>query len=257
MPKRPPAPIYIRIDTQEQRSGIPDLLAAMPLVHIEVAPLRVGDYDVGGNPRRVFERKTGSDFLGSLAQGRLFAQLTALRKSRFAPVLLLEGDPLLVSGSQMRPESIRGALAYIAAILRVPILPSSGPEDSTRLVYAVAKRCQVGKGHGRVEQAAHGPPAGRRRATQSEQQMQILLALPGLGPVTARAVCARFRSLHDLLNANAAQLATVPGVGPLRAAALEQLLHVALPTSHDALTSKRGEGVQMRATYTIKEQELK
>ena|SRR5438045_3642005 len=93
MPKRPPAPIYIRIDTQEQRSGIPDLLAAMPLVHIEVAPLRVGDYDVGGNPRRVFERKTGSDFLGSLAQGRLFAQLTALRKSRFAPVLLLEGGP--------------------------------------------------------------------------------------------------------------------------------------------------------------------
>jgi ERCC4-type nuclease len=87
--------------------------------------------------------------------------------------------------------------------------------------------------------------------------MHILLALPGIGHVTARAVCARFRSLHDLLNADAAQLATIPGVGPLRAAALEQLLHVALPTSHDVLTSKSGEDLQTQATYNINEQELR
>src|SRR5260370_23975934 len=155
MPKHPPSPIHIRIDTQEQRSGIPALLAAMPQVHIGVTPLRMGDYDVGGDPRRVLERKTARDFLSSLSQGRLFAQLTALRKSRFAPILLLEGDPLRVNHSQMRPESIRGALAYITAILRVPILPSSGPADSAHLVYAAAKQCQVWH-------ASPGPAAGRR-----------------------------------------------------------------------------------------------
>ena len=68
MPKHEPVPIHIRVDTQEQRSGIPALLAAMPQVHIEVVPLHMGDYDVGGDPCRVFERKTGSDFLCSLAQ---------------------------------------------------------------------------------------------------------------------------------------------------------------------------------------------
>ncbi len=213
MPKHPPAPIHIRIDTQEQRSGIPALLAAMPQVRIEVIPLHMGDYDIGGDPCRVFERKTGSDFLCSLAQGRLFPQFTALRKSGFAPILLLEGDPLCAGHSQMRPESIRGALSYITAILRVPILPS-----------AAAKQCQIGH-------ATHGPAAGRRRASLSEQQMQIMLSLPGVGPATARAVCARFGSLHDLLNADAAQLSTVPGVGPSLAAALEQLLHAALPSS--------------------------
>src|SRR6266699_2029328 len=224
MPKHEPVPIHIRIDTQEQRSGIPALLAAMSQVHIEMAPLGMGDYDVGGDPRRVFERKTSSDFLSSLAQGRLFAQLTALRKSRFAPILLLEGDPLRAGHSQMRPESIRGALSYITAVMRVPILPSSGPADSAHLVYAAAKQCQIGH-------ATHGPAAGRRGSSLSEQQMQIVLSLPGVGRATARAVCARFRSLHDLLNADAATLATVPGVGPSRAAALEQLLHAALPSS--------------------------
>jgi Fanconi anemia group M protein len=251
-----PVPIQIRIDSQEQRSGIPSLLAAMPQVHVELTPLRMGDYVVGGDPCRIFERKTGSDFLCSLAQGRLFPQLTTLLKNRFAPILLLEGDPLDASHSQMRPESIRGALAYIAAILRVPILPSSSPTDSAYLVYAVAKRCQVGKVHGRLEQTALSPPVGRRRATQSEQQMHILLSLPGIGQVTARAVCARFRSLHDLLNADVTQIAMVPGVGPLRAAALEQLLHVALPTSHEVLTSKSAEVVQTQAAYNIQEQKL-
>jgi ERCC4-type nuclease len=169
MPKHEPAQIHIRIDTQEQRSGIPTLLATMPQVDIEVIPLRMGDYDVGGDPRRVFERKTGSDFLSSLAQGRLFAQLAA------------------------------------------------------HLVYAAAKQCQIGH-------ATPGPAAGRRGASLPERQMQIVLSLPGIGPVTARAVCARFRSLHDLLSADAAQLSTVPGVSPTRAAALEQLLHAALPS---------------------------
>ncbi len=61
--------------------------------------------------------------------------------------------------------------------------------------------------------------------------MQIVLSLPGIGLITARAVCARFRSLHDLLSADAAQLSTVPRVGPSRAAVLEQLLHAALPSS--------------------------
>ena len=251
-----PVPIHMRIDTQEQRSGIPDLLATMPQVHVEVIPLQMGDYDVGGDPCRIFERKTGSDFLCSLAQGRLFPQLAALLKSRCAPILLLEGDPLRASHSQMRPESIRGALAYIAATLRVPILSSSGLEESAHLIYAVAKRCQIGNVHGRVGQAAHGPPAGRRRATQAEQQMHILLSLPGIGPATARALCARFCSLHELLDADAAQLVQVPGVGPARAAALEELLHVALPTSHDALTSQRGKDVPMPATSNVKGQAL-
>src|SRR3989442_10603057 len=232
MPPYPLVPIHIRIDSQEQRSGIPDLLAALPQVYIDVIPLRVGDYDVGGDPCRVLERKTGSDFLSSLAQGRLFAQLTALCKSRFAPILLLEGDPLRVGHSQMRPESIRGALAYITAILRVPILPSSGPADSAQLVYAAAKQCQVGH-------ATSGPAGGRRRASLSEQQMQIVLSLPGVGRATARAVCARFGSLHDLLNADAAPLARVSGVSPGRAAALEHRVDATLRSAEAGATGER------------------
>src|SRR5260370_42373860 len=65
-----PVPIHIRIDTQEQRSGIPDLLAGMPQVHVEAIPLCMGDYDVGGDPCRIFERKNGSDVASTLVRAR-------------------------------------------------------------------------------------------------------------------------------------------------------------------------------------------
>jgi ERCC4-type nuclease len=142
------------------------------------------------------------------------------------PLLLLEGDPLRTGRSQMRPEAIRGALTYLAAILHIPILPSSGISDSAFLLYSSAKQCQVGA-------AVPGPAVGRRGASLSEQQMQVLLSLPGIGQVTARALRARFGSLHELLNADADTQATVSGVSPARATALVQLLHAALTTPED------------------------
>jgi hypothetical protein len=45
---------------------------------------------------------------GHHAAGAHRGDPTALRKSRFAPILLLEGDQLRVDRSEMRPESIRG-----------------------------------------------------------------------------------------------------------------------------------------------------
>ncbi len=221
--KNTPTPILIRVDTQEQRSGIPGLLAAMPQVQVEETQLQVGDYDVGGDPRRVVERKTATDFLISLQQGRLFEQFAALLATDFAPLLLLEGDPLRVGRSQMRPEAIRGALTYLSAILHVPILPSGGTSESAFLLYSAAKQCQVGY-------STPGPAVGRRGASLSDQQTQVLLSLPGIGPATVRALRAYFNSLHELLNADAVTLATVPGVSPAKATALVQLLHAAFST---------------------------
>ena len=197
MPKHEPAPIHIRIDTQEQRSGIPALLAAMPQVHIEVIPLRMGDYDVGGDPRRVFERKTGSDFLSSLAQGRLFAQLTALRKSRFAPILLLEGDPLRAGHSQMRSESIRGALVvhHRCHARADPVQQWTGNIPRN---WSMRQQNSARSGT-RLTALRQGPvgllcPSGRCRSCCP---CRVSVPSPRAQYAT------RFRSLHDLLSADA------------------------------------------------------
>ena len=86
----------------------------------------------------------------------------------------------------------------------------------------MARQIQIGY-------AAPGPAVGRRGASLSEQQMGVLLSLPGIGPATARALRARFGNLHELLNADAVTLSTVPGISPAKATALVQLLHAAFP----------------------------
>jgi len=165
----------------------------MPQVQLERVQLEVGDYDVGGDPRRVVERKSASDFVISIEDGRIFSQLTALLATDFAPILLLEGDPLHVR-SQMRPEAIRGAMTYVVGVLGVPVLPSSRPENTAWLLFSLAKQLQVGY-------STPGPAVGRRGMSLPAQQMQVLLALPGVGQSTARALCKRFGSLHDVLTA--------------------------------------------------------
>lgn len=120
MPKSLPTPTHIRIDIQEERSGIPALLADMPQVKAESVQLEVGDYDVGGDPRRVIERKSASDLVLSIEDGRLFEQLNALLKSSFAPILLLEGDPHSVRSSRCAPKpyEARSATSPLSSVCR-------------------------------------------------------------------------------------------------------------------------------------------
>jgi ERCC4-type nuclease len=76
---------------------------------VEIAPLPVGDYEPGGNPLRVAERKTAPDLVASNADLHLFAQAEALLSSGVAPLIVLEGDWSQVPG-WMDPNAVRGAL---------------------------------------------------------------------------------------------------------------------------------------------------
>ncbi|MEM4898761.1 MAG: ERCC4 domain-containing protein, partial [Pyrobaculum sp.] len=51
--------------------------------------LEVGDYSAGGF---IFERKSVSDFVNSIIDGRLFSQLERLRNSEMRSVVIIEGD---------------------------------------------------------------------------------------------------------------------------------------------------------------------
>ena len=65
--------------------------------------------------------------------------------------------------------------------------------------------------------------------------MHVILSLPGIGSATARTLMTRFRSLHELLNADAAHLSTIPGISPTRNVALVQLLQAAFSPSDNGV----------------------
>ena len=63
--------LRIVIDEREKKSGIPDLLKGIG-ISLEIKMLPVGDYIVA--PETVVERKTISDLVSSIFDGRLFDQ---------------------------------------------------------------------------------------------------------------------------------------------------------------------------------------
>ena len=71
-------------EREEKKSGIPKLLSSIG-VKTEIKTLPIGDYIVA--PETVVERKTISDLLSSIFDGRLFDQCNRLTKHYQHPYL--------------------------------------------------------------------------------------------------------------------------------------------------------------------------
>ncbi|XP_076997871.1 DNA repair endonuclease XPF isoform X2 [Tamandua tetradactyla] len=80
----------IVVDVREFRSELPSLIHRRG-IDIEPVTLEVGDYIL--TPEMCVERKSISDLIGSLNNGRLYSQCVAMSRYYQRPVLLIEFDP--------------------------------------------------------------------------------------------------------------------------------------------------------------------
>ncbi len=85
------------------------------------------------------ERKTAHDFLVSIMDGRLFNQVSDLKKHCSNPLLIIEGNPYRTE-IQFDRRAVQGALVSMQAIWYVPTLfPRSVEETREILVEGVLK----------------------------------------------------------------------------------------------------------------------
>lgn len=194
---------------RESRGGLIERLRAAGLP-VEVRRLEVGDIAIG--ERLVIERKTASDLLESLRDGRLFRQ--GWRLSRCArPLLLIEGDPWeLVHCDEAA--HVRGALLSLLLGSRIPVAQTGSLEETVALIVHAAlqeERRRRRRARWKAEQAGgpKPPPPPDARA--------LLEALPDVGPARAAALVARFGSVRAVAAADVDALTQVAGIGPITA----------------------------------------
>lgn len=207
--------VRIVVDVQEQRSGIPGLLRGLG-AEVEVISLTAGDYVLGADT--LVERKEVLDLHSAVRRGHLWAQLAKLRAGCSFPYLLVEGRDLDGGRRGLHPNAIRGAcLAVIDQ--GVALLRSDGRADSARWLHRLAVRCQ------REAQAAELPPLVPRPTLPPESVPEaMLVAVPGISTVTARALLDRFGTLSGVASAPSESLLEVPGIGRERARSLAEAL---------------------------------
>ncbi|MFQ5435451.1 MAG: ERCC4 domain-containing protein, partial [Anaerolineae bacterium] len=184
--------IKIIADDRERNGGVISVLRADGRCDIKTQRIPVGDYLI--DERVLVERKTLPDLLASIKDGRLFRQALRLVEAESWCVIVLEGTARDLPDSVMRREAVQGALITLALYLGIPLLRSTGPDETARLLIYIARQGRTFSGdgpnrHGRL-------PRGKRRL-----QIYILQGFPGIGPRRAARLLERFGTLDRILTA--------------------------------------------------------
>jgi len=201
------------IEVDDRESGSPMLPALRECAdfHVTVARLPLGDYRVDG--RFLFERKTLTDLVVAIKDGRLFRQALKLCATKLQPAIILEGTSRDLANCGMRWEAIQGALVTVSLFCGVPLLRARTPEETVRTMLFAARQ-------GRTFASGALPRRGRRPRGKRARQLYILQGFPGIGPERAHRLLERFGSVETIMRATAEDLRSVEGVGECIASAL-------------------------------------
>ena len=235
------------VDHRERCSLLAGRLAGDPAWSVAFAHLDVGDYLIDG--RVLIERKSLADLAESIKDGRLFRQTLRLAavvrqqsrataaSSRASPsgdghliddapstdgrrepargagnpqwmcALLIEGTAADLRCSKMSGASLRAALATVSLFFGIPVLRSTNSAESAELLESIANQNAT---------IANGglPRMGVRPKGKRGLQLHLLQGLPGIGPERAARLLDHFGSVRAVMAADAAELRTVPGIGP-------------------------------------------
>ena len=201
------------IDERERKSGIPDLLKQIG-VKVEMMNLPVGDYIVASET--VVERKSVSDFISSVFDGRLFDQCNRLKEHFEHPTIIIEGNVDEIDKITENPLVFYGAMSSVVLDFKIPVIPTPNASHTAKLLISMCAR------QGTVK----GPflKKIRKSGDLQQQQLSILCSLPGVGEKLASRMLEKFGSPSSSLNASSVELSKISGMGETRAHKIRKIL---------------------------------
>ena len=210
--------LKITADYREKTSGLIDLLKYRDVV-VELKSIPYGDYII--NDVITVERKTAKDFLISIIDGRLFKQLSNLKKYCKNPIILIEGNPYKTEHKFDRM-AIKGALISAQTIWYVPVIFSRSKEDSRDILLMISRQ---------IETCIDVVPlrGGYRPKRLKSKQLYILQGLPQVGPKLAKRLIKHFKSVSNVMHASVQALSEVDGIGKVTAEKIQEVLDAEVP----------------------------
>jgi DNA excision repair protein ERCC-4 len=201
------------VDERERKSGIPDLLKEVG-VKVELKNLPIGDYIVASET--VVERKSIYDFISSVFDGRLFDQCNRLKEHYESPAIIIEGNIDEIDKITENPLVFYGAISSVVLDFKIPVVPTPNASHTAKLLIAMCAR----------QDSMKGPflKKIRKSGDLNNQQLSVLCSLPGIGEKLATRMLERFGSPNNSLNASAADLSKIQGMGDARARKIRKIL---------------------------------
>lgn len=201
-------------DNREKSSGLPNLLSVKG-IDVKMHQLSVGDYIIDNDI--IIERKTNIDFVQSIITGRLFNQCARLRKTGMIPLIIVEGNPF-ETRHNLKPEAIKGALLAVSLSWQIPIIRSSGKEDTVRLIIMAAKQ--------QINPPTFIHRTGKKPKKVQRQQHYFIESMPGVGHELAQRLLTHFSTIKKIVTANVSSLEKVEGIGKMKATKLYEFFRM-------------------------------
>jgi len=188
----------IEIDTREKNSLIPSELIALKQ-KIEFKTLPIGDYIINNT---AIERKTIQDLKSSIINKRIFSQLENIKKYPRA-LLIIEGLENSPYNSQIISDNaFRGFILSSSLNLKVPIIFTQNEKD-TALHLALLARQKA-----KTELSLRPSPNFK---TEKERAQYILEGFQNIGPIKAKKLITKFKTLKSIFNATSQDLQEILG----------------------------------------------
>jgi Fanconi anemia group M protein len=159
------------------------------------------------------ERKKASDFEQSIIDGRLFTQAEKLKNEFKKPLIVIIGNDF----ERIKPKALSGAFISLIVDYSIPLVFLNNEEEFAEFISKIVER--------------EGKPVKERKTNFSRkntdfklQKINVVEALPGVGPQLARKLLQKFKTLKNLFNADEKQLMEVEGVGKIKAKKIKDLI---------------------------------
>ncbi|XP_073071646.1 DNA repair endonuclease XPF isoform X2 [Manis javanica] len=228
----------IVVDMREFRSELPSLIHRRG-IDIDPVTLEVGDYIL--TPEMCVERKSISDLIGSLNNGRLYSQCISMSRYYKRPVLLIEFDPSkpfsLTSRGALHQEISSSDLSSKLTLLtlhfpRLRILWCASPHATAELFEELKQNKPQPDAT-----TAMAVTADSETLPESEKYnpgpQDFLLKMPGVNAKNCRSLMSHVKSIAELASLPQNELA-----GVLGNAANAKQLYDFMHTSYAEVVSK-------------------
>lgn len=209
-----PTPVPVVVDDRDYKLYV--VLKEMREGNVEKKRLDIGDVMIGN--KIIVERKTASDFLNSIIDGRLFKQLDILTANADIPVLIIEGDIYEeLNNRNIKINAVLGALSKIALYYQIPVINTPTLNMTAITILLLSKRLQ--------EEGIEGMRVKKLKKNTTLKQIQefIMASYPNVSKVLATRILKHFKTIKDFATATPEELMKIEGIGEKKAKKLWEI----------------------------------
>ncbi|MBN2094692.1 MAG: hypothetical protein JW727_01465 [Candidatus Aenigmarchaeota archaeon] len=202
----------VKVDKREIKSGIVDYLKTNNCI-VEEEQLQIADYIV--SDRVAIERKTYSDLISSIMDGRIFPQARELANNFEKPLLLVEGFECYIGFNE---NVVFGAISAIAVDFGISTVWTKNKIESAKFIQTVAKREQL-------DRKRSFPLRIKKKPKNLREEQEILVAgLPCVNSVLSKRLLDKFGNPRKVFTATKEELMEIECLGEKKATKFLEIL---------------------------------